>query len=306
MKQHFEKNANIRFFSRMFLSVCAAIFLSPVLAMADVRAPSSAAKTTQVELKADPKKVQAELDGVGVKEHLGEKVDIDHLEFILAADGKKHFLKEFFETGKPVLMNLVYFECPMLCTMVVNGLNDGMKQLDWSVGKQFNVITVSINPNDTAEMAKYKRQNYLKSYLESGHDAGMADKGWNFFTGTEDQIKKLADQLGFEYKYDQVQKEYAHPAVTFVLTPTGVVSRYLYGISGRPTDMRLGLLEASQGKIGNVFDRLLMFCYHYEPNSRGYTLQAVRVMQAGGAAMIFLLGGYLAVFWTRQRKGKTS
>jgi protein SCO1/2 len=118
-------------------------------------------------------------------------------------------------------------------------------------------------------------------------------------------VKKLAAQLGFEYKYDPDQKEYAHPAVTFILTPEGKISRYLYGIQYRPRDLRLALLEASQGKIGNVFDRLLMFCYHYEPNSRGYALQAVRVMQAGGAGTLALLGGYLFLFWKRQRKGKS-
>ena len=292
----------------MFLSVSFGLCLAQNFAVADSRATVTPVqpRSSPVELKADSRKVSAELDGVGIKERLGEKVDLENLEFIYAADGQKHRLKEFFVSGKPVLLNLVYFECPMLCTLVLNSVNDTMKELDWSIGKQFNVITVSINPNDTSEMAKYKRQNYLKSYVASDHDAASAEKGWFFFTGTEDQIKKLADQVGFEYKYDKLQKEYAHPAVTFVLTPEGAVSRYLYGISNRPRDMRLGLLEASKGKIGNVFDRLLMFCYHYEPSARGYTLQAVRVMQAGGAAMFFLFGGYLTVFWTRQRKGKNS
>ncbi len=293
----------------MFLKAFIGLNLAQSFSIAQTQVAQSPATPapTQVELKADTNKVSSELDGVGVKEHLGEKLDLENLEFIYTADGQKHRLKEFFTSGKPVLVNLVYFECPMLCTMVLNSVNDAMKQLDWSIGKEFDVLTVSINPNDTAEMAKYKRQNYIKSYLENGkHDAVAVDKGWKFFTGTEDQIKKLASQLGFEYKYDKRQKEYAHPAVTFVLTPEGVVSRYLYGITNQPRDMRLGLLEASKGKIGNVFDRLLMFCYHYEPSARGYTLQAVRVMQAGGTGMVFLLGGYLTVFWTRQRKGKTS
>ena len=291
------------------LGLCLGLMVQGHVSLAST-APSSVAPIEQVELKADPKKVPDELDGVGIKEHLGQKLELSSLEFIDANDGQKHKLQDYFESGKPTLINLVYFECPMLCTMVLNGVKDGLKNLAWSVGKEFNVLTISINPKDTTDMAMFKRQNYLKSYLEPGelkfnHDEMLASRGWHFLTGTEDQIKKIAEQLGFEYKYDSIQKQYAHPAVTFVLTPEGAVSRYLYGITYQPKDLKLALLEASRGKIGSVFDRLLMFCYHYEPSSRGYTLQAVRVMQAGGVAMLALLGGYLTVFWTRQRKGKT-
>ena len=287
---------------RAFVGVCVGLFL--------MSAVSPRAFTAGVDLKADPKKVPLELDGVGVKEHLGEIIDLK-LKFT-GVDGKAHELGENFQSRKPTLLNLVYFECPMLCTMVLNGLNEGMKGLDWSVGKEFNVVTISIDPKDGVGTAKAKRDAYLNHYL--GKEAGNASEknrsteaafqGWNFYTGDTSTIEKLAGQLGFEYKYDKIQKQFAHPAVTFVLTPEGKISRYLYGITYRPRDLRLALNEASQGKIGNVFDRLLMFCYHYEPSSRGYTLQAVRVMQAGGAGTLALLGGYLIVFWSRQRKGK--
>jgi protein SCO1/2 len=302
VKLHFKKNA----LKIVFVLVAFCFGIS--FAHSGTEVPSSQPKA-QVELKGDPNKVPTELDGVGVKEHLGEKIDLATLEFIDSEDGQKHKLLDFFSSGKPTLLNLVYYECPMLCTMVLNGVKDGIKGLNWSVGKEYNVVTVSINPNDTPAMAKYKRQNYLKSYLEpeaqkTSRDEALAAKGWRFLTGTEDQIKRLASSLGFEYKYDPAQKQYAHPAVTFVLTPEGVVSRYLYGIVYQPKDIKLALLEASQGKIGNVFDRLLMFCYHYEPSSKGYALQAFRVMQAGGAGTVALLGGFLTVFWTRQRKGK--
>lgn len=264
----------------------------------------------QVELKGDPNKTPLELDGVGVKEHLGEKLDLASIEFTDSNDSLKHKLQDYFQSGKPTLINLVYFECPMLCTMVLNGVKDGLKNVSWSAGKEYNILTISINPNDTPALAKFKRENYLKSYLDGAdsrihHDALDAAAGWRFLTGTEDQIKKIAEQLGFEYKYDSFQKQYAHPAVTFVITPDGTISRYLYGITYQPKDLKLALLEASQGKVGSVFDRLLMFCYHYEPSARGYTLQATRVMQAGGVAMLALLGGFYTVFWTRQRKGKT-
>jgi len=271
----------------------------------------SATYSSAVELKADPKKVPYGLENVGVKEHLSEKIDLS-LQFTDSSDQKKHALSEYFENGKPTIINLVYYECPMLCTMVLNGVSDGMKGMDWSVGNQFNVITVSINPKDNADTAEKKRTSYLNHYSKaaeggiSKHSLEQAKAGWHFFTSDEETVKKLADQLGFEYQYDKELGQYAHAAVTFILTPEGMISRYLYGIQYNPRDLKLALLEASRGKVGNVFDRLLMFCYHYEPSARGYSLKAFRVMQLAGLATIAILGGYLGVFWLRQRKGSVS
>jgi protein SCO1/2 len=314
VKRHFEKKSMRGFFIWVLVGTFLGLGMTeghattaPNGASGDVpsgNTHSANEPAVQANLKADPNKVSNELDGVGIEEHLGQTLDLAHLTFTDSGDGKAHTLNEYFQTGKPTIVNLVYFECPMLCTLVLNGIKDGMKDLSWSIGKQYNVLTISINPNDTPALAQVKRDNYIKSYLEKGHDAADANSGWHFLTGKEDQIKKLASGLGFEYKYDTIQKQYAHPAVTFILTPTGEISRYLYGITYQPKDLRLALLEASQGKVGNVFDRFLMFCYHYEPSSRGYALKAVRVMQAAGAAMIAIFGGFLALFWIRQRKGR--
>jgi protein SCO1/2 len=301
VKWQFKQNA----LKSAFVGVCIGFLLVGAAARADVSSKSVTSESKSVSLKADPKKVPIQLADVGIQEHLGSVIDLEHLTFISSDDGKPHLLKEYFQTGRPILLNLVYYECPMLCTLVLNGVMEGMKGLDWSIGKEFNVVTISVNPKDEVETARLKKSAYVKSYIEGKRDEADAMNGWHFFTAEEAQVKKLADQLGFEYKYDPDQKEYAHPAVTFVLTPEGKISRYLYGIQYRPRDLRLGLLEASQGKVGNVFDRLLMFCYHYEPNSRGYAIQAYRLMQAGGIAILALLGGYLFLFWTRQRKGKT-
>lgn len=304
VKRQFMQNA----LKGAFVGVCIGVLSLGTsrgsVAFAETAAPVAKASNTPVELMADQNKVPVQLEGVGVKEHLGEQVDLENLEFISSTDGQPHKLKEFFQSGKPTLVNLVYYECPMLCTLVLNGVLEGLKGLDWSVGEQFNVITISVDPKETSADAAQKQKAYVKSYIESKRDENLAMNGWHFFAAKEDQVKKFASQLGFEYKYDPDQKEFAHPAVTFVLTPEGKISRYLYGIQYRPRDLRLALLEASKGKVGNVFDRLLMFCYHYEPSSRGYTLQAVRVMQAGGMGTLALLGGYLAMFWSRQRKGK--
>lgn len=264
-------------------------------------------KQKQVELKADPKKVPYEMQDVAVKEHLGEKIDLN-LQFTDSADGQKHALKDYFQNGKPTILNLVYYECPMLCTMVLNGLSAGLKGLDWSIGDQFNVLTISIDPKDDIGDAEQKRNVYVKDYLTTAQGSVVSrneattKSGWHFFTADETSVKTLADQLGFGYQYDKFQKQYAHAAVTFVLTPEGSISRYLYGIQYRPRDVRLALLEASRGKVGNVFDRLLMFCYHYEPGTRGYAVKAVQVMKLGGAATVALLGGWLSFFWFSQSR----
>jgi len=287
-----------------------AIFCVLLLGLTDVGfvraqlvAPS---KPAQVELKGDPKKVPQELDGVGVSERLGEKVDLSGILLTDSLDGQQKKLSDFFTSGKPVILNLVYYECPMLCTMVLNGVTDGLKGLQWSVGKEFRMVTVSINHRETSSMALAKKEAYLEEYLDGAkRDADAVKAGWHFLTGTEEQIKKISSQVGFNFKYDAIQKQYAHAAVTFVLTPEGVVSRNLYGVTYQPKDLKLALLEASKGKIGNVLDRLLMFCYHYEPSARGYSLQAFKVMQLGAAFTTLLLGSYLGIFWSRQRKGKT-
>jgi protein SCO1/2 len=295
VKLHFGKNA---IFCVLLLGLA-----GPVSSRADSAQP---AKPAQVELKGDPKKVPQELDGVGVSEHLGEKVDLAGIELTDSVDGKQKKLGEFFTSGKPVILNLVYYECPMLCTMVLNGVTEGIKGLQWSVGKEFRMVTVSINHKESPQMALAKKEAYLEEYFDGAkRDVDAAKSGWHFLTGTEEQIKKIASQVGFNFKYDSFQKQYAHSAVTFVLTPEGVISRYLYGVTYQPKDLKLALLEASKGKIGNVLDRLLMFCYHYEPSARGYSLQAFRVMQLGAALTTLLLGSYLSIFWTRQRKGKT-
>lgn len=289
------------------LSALKSAFFVSILSVAITIATSSF--SFAVDVKGDPNKTPYELQDVGVKEHLGEKVDLD-LQFINSTDNQKHSLREYVQNGKPTILNLVYYECPMLCTMVLNGVTDGMKGMDWSVGNQFNVVTISINPKDDSGDADAKKSVYLDHYVKaaegakSNHSRDQAKTGWQFFTSDEVTVKKLADQLGFQYTYDKQQGQYAHAAVTFVLSPDGMISRNLYGVQYRPRDLRLALLEASRGKVGNVFDRLLMFCYHYEPGARGYSLQAVRVMQLGALATIGILGGYIAVFFLRQNRKK--
>ena len=236
-----------------------------------------------------------ELSGVQVVEHLGDYVPMD-LQFT-DDQGRSVKLDDYFHHGKPVLLVLAYYECPMLCNLVMNGVTEGIKNLEWIPGKDYEIVTVSINPKDSVFMAAAKKQNYVKSLNMPG-----AENGWHFLVGPESQSKALAEAVGFEYKYLPDNGQYAHPAVIFLLGPDGKISRYLYGITFSQQDLKLGLLEASEGKIGNTIDKVILFCYHYDPDAKGYVLLAGNVMKVGGVVTFVLLAGFLGLFWIRERR----
>ena len=236
------------------------------------------------------------LKDVGITEHLGQSVAISELQF-KDENARAVHLGDYFKKGRPVILNLTYFGCPNLCTFVLNGMVNSLKQVEWTPSQQYEIVTVSFDPSEGPDLAAPKRLSYLRSFGKRG-----AEEGWHFLTGSADQIKKLADEVGFRYKYVPEEKQFAHSAALFVLTPEGKISRYLYGIEFPPTDVKLALLEASNGKIGNVVDRILLFCYRYDAQTRKYSVYLTRVMRAGGAGTVLIFGGFLAVFWNRQRK----
>lgn len=241
--------------------------------------------------------VPDELKDSGVIEHLG--ADIAPADYRLTdEEGRSVQLSDFFKRGKPVLLTLVYYQCPNLCNFMLNGLVSSLKSLDWSVGDQFDIVAVSIDPTETPELARRKKEAYLRAYGRMS-----AEVGWHFLTGSEDQVRKLAAAVGFGYKFVPEEKQYAHSAVIPVLTSSGVISRYLYGIEFRKSDLRLAVLEASHGKVGSVVDRLLLFCYRYDPKTRKYSVYLNSLMQVGCGLTVLIFGGYLAIFWRRQRKG---
>lgn len=224
----------------------------------------------------------AELRGIDVEEHLGEKIPLN-IRFI-NEDGNPVALAEYFHDEKPVMLVLAYYECPMLCTLVLNGITEGMRHLKLKPGRDFNVLTISIDPEETYDLAAAKKDRYLQALGQPD-----AVEGWNFFVGEEKQIRTVADALGFKYYYDEERDEYAHPAVVFLLTPDGEISRYLYGIEFTEKDLRLGLLEAAQGRIGSTLDRLILYCYHYDPDAEGYTLFAMNIMRVGGVLTLVII-----------------
>ncbi len=236
-----------------------------------------------------------ELRGIDVSERLGGSVPLN-LRFA-DENGRQVELRDVFVQGKPVVLTLAYYECPMLCTFVLNALSKAVAELDWQPGDEYQMLTVSIDPEETPALAAAKR----KVYVDSLNKGDIGD-GWRFWVGRQTEITSLAESVGFEYYYDARQDEFAHPAVVFVLTPEGVISRYLYGIDYRSKDLRLSLLEAGEGKIGSLMDRVILFCYHYDPMGKKYTLMAMNVMRLGGLITVTFLGFFLAGLWLRERR----
>jgi protein SCO1/2 len=232
-----------------------------------------------------------ELEEVGVTEHLNGQVDLN-LTFI-AEDGYPHALKEYFHAGRPVVLNLVYYSCKMLCNVVLNAQVQSLRKIDWTPGEQYEIVTVSIDPAENFQLAREKKASYLESY-------GRPAPGWHFLADNAGNVRKLARQVGFGYKFDEGTAQYAHPAVVFVLTPEGKVSRYLYGVQFKPLDVRLALTEAGKGNFG-VTDRILLFCYHYDPAAKGYVPFAQNIMKSGGILTLLLMGFFLYRLWRRER-----
>ncbi len=238
-----------------------------------------------------------ELQGIDVVEHLGDSI---HRELAFRDEnGRLVKLRQAVDGAQPIILSLAYYECPMLCTFVLNGLAKGVQELAWTPGKEFRMITISIDPRETAELAKSKRDRYLASLQKF-----VPDDGWQFWTGDSISIKAIADDVGFHFRYDQDRDEYAHPAVVFVLTPDGVISRYLYGIEFKERDLRLSLVEASDGKIGSTLDRLILYCYHYDPDAKGYVLFAQNIMKLGGMTSVVILALFVGTLWRREQNRK--
>lgn len=239
--------------------------------------------------------VPPQLEEVGVEEHLDAKLPLD-LEF-RDEYGAVVRLGDYFDGVKPVILTLNYYKCPMLCGLQLNGFLDGLRGLDWTPGVEFEVVTVSINPLETPALAAEKKQNYMKRY-----ERPAAAKGWHFLTGQEPAIRRLASTLGFGYTYDRSTGEYAHAAALFVITPDGRVARYLYGIEYPKRRLRLALLEASEGKIGSTIDQIILYCFHYDPDSRRYSPVAMNIMRLGGSATALILGLTLGGYWLREAR----
>jgi protein SCO1/2 len=231
---------------------------------------------------------------IGLDQRLGEQVPLD-LTF-KNARGETIRLADLVH-DRPVILSLVYFRCPMLCTQVLNGVLKTSQSLSLDLGDDYDIISVSIDPRETSEQAAKKKERYVASYRRDG-----ADRGWHFLTGEQTQIERLAAAVGYRYEYDPRSDQYAHPSGIVVLTPTGRIARYYYGIDYPPRDVRLGLVESSAGSIGTPVDQILLLCFHYDPATGKYGLVISRVLQAAGTATALALGGYLLAMYRIERR----
>ncbi len=233
------------------------------------------------------------LEGVGIDQKLNAQIPLElafHDEY-----GRQVRLSSFFGE-RPVLLALVYYQCPMLCTQVLNGVEMSLKAISFNPGRDFEVVVVSFDPNDTPELAAAKKRNYLRRY-------GRPDtaNGWHFLTGEPANIKALTDAAGFRYRWDAASRQFAHASGIFLLTPEGRISRYFYGVEYPPRDLRLGLVEASRRKIGNAVDALLLFCYHYDPATGKYGALVMNILRLGAGAFLALGAVAFYFLWRRTR-----
>jgi protein SCO1/2 len=238
------------------------------------------------------------MQGVGIDQNLNAQIPLA-LTF-QDETGQAVRLGQYFR-DKPVVLALVYYECPGLCDLVLNGLSHAMGQMSLNIGSDYDVVVVSFNPQETWQLAAAKKANYVEKYQRAG-----AKQGWHFLTGHEDAIKKLTSTVGFHYNWDPVSKQFAHASGIMVLTPEGKIARYFYGIEYKPRDLRLGLVEASANKIGTTADQVLLFCYHYDPMTGKYGVIIAQVTQVLGTATVLALGGFVFIMIRRERHSHTA
>ena len=235
------------------------------------------------------------LQGVGIDQRLDRQLPLD-LMFKDEA-GRDVALSSFFRTGKPVVLALVYYRCPMLCTQILSGLGSSLKAMTLNPGQDFEVVSVSFDPADTPETAAARKQTYLKRYNRPN-----TANGFHFLTGTEESIKALTSAVGFRYRYDAATDQFAHASGIMIATPEGRLSRYFYGVEYAPRDVRLGLVEASANKIGSPVDQVLLFCFHYDPATGKYGAVAINLLRISGAAFVLIGGAFLLVMLKREKR----
>ncbi len=234
------------------------------------------------------------LTGVTIEQRLNSQLPLDAT--FKDENGQKVELGKYF--GKrPVVLALVYYECPMLCTQILNGMVRAAKVLTFTPGKDYDVVAISFDARETPKQALLKKTVYMKDY---GHPETA--NGWHFLTGDPDAIKRVTDAVGFKYRWDVYTATFAHASAIYVLTPEGKLSKYFYGVDYSPKDMRLGLVEASANQIGTAVDQVLLFCYHFDPTSAKYTFLAMGILRAAGAATVLLLGGFVFIMLRRDRQ----
>ncbi|HYC00926.1 MAG TPA: SCO family protein [Candidatus Limnocylindrales bacterium] len=234
------------------------------------------------------------LQGVDFQQRLGEQLPLQTP--FVDENGKQVMLGDYFGS-RPVILVMAYYECPMLCTLVLNGTVKALRPMSFTAGDEFDVVVISIDPTETPELARKKKDVYLESYERRGSGGG-----WHFLTGTEQSIRAVADAAGFSYRYLPQTGDYAHAAGIIVATPQGRLARYLYGIEYSSRDIRLALVEAAEEKIGNLVDALMLFCFRYDASIGKYSTEAMAAVRAGGVATLIALLGFIVLSRRHERR----
>ena len=237
------------------------------------------------------------LEGVDVHEKLGAALILD-LGFKDSL-GRDVMLGDYFDGTLPVILTLNYSDCPMLCSLILNGLVKSLKQIDLVLGKDYRIVTVSLNPNEKPARAHATQQRYLAQYARP-----ESLNGWVVLTGSANNIKAVAHSVGFEYAYNEARDEYVHPSAFVIAMPDGHIARYIYGIEYLPDTLRLSLVEASEGKVGTTLDRILLYCFHYDETEGRYAPVAMNIMRLTGGVGALLLGGFLLLLWRGELRKK--
>ena len=272
--------------------IIALAFTAAAAAWAQPAQPAPAQPSAMRNPDSKPAPLPAGLQGVTIEQNLNHQVPLNLVfrdEF-----GRSLPLSTYFSGHKPVLLALVYYTCPMLCNLVLTGMESSLRAISLNPGRDFEVVAVSFDPRDTPEIAAAKRANYLQRYRRPD-----TANGWHFLTGDEANIQALTSAVGFRYKLDPATGQYAHASAIMILTPDGKLSRYFYGVEYAPRDVRLGLVEASQDKIGSPVDQILLFCYHYDPATGKYGAIAMNMVRFAGAIFVLICGGFLLIAWRR-------
>jgi protein SCO1/2 len=237
------------------------------------------------------------LKSVGIEQKLNEQLPLS-AEF-KDENGNVVRLGDYFGKEKPVILALVYYECPMLCNEVLNGLTGSLKGISFDAGKEFEVVAISfdVRENDKPDLAKNKKASYLNRYGRPG-----ADNGWHFLTGTQSEIDRVTQAVGFNYQFDEATNQFAHAGGVMIITPEGKISRYLYGIDYAPKDLKFSLMDSAEGKIGNPAEQLYLYCFHYDPSTGKYGLTILKLLRLMAIATVVGIGAMLLVFWRSNKK----
>jgi len=237
------------------------------------------------------------LKTVGIEQKLGDMLPLDTE--LKDENGNAVQLGTYFNLGRPIVITFVYYECPMLCNQALNGLTGSLKGVSFDAGKEFDVVAISFDSreNDIADLAKNKKASYMERYGRPG-----TEKGWHFLTGDQAAIDKITSAAGFSYKWDEKSNQFAHAAAIMIVTPEGKLSRYLYGIDYSPKDVKFGIMESAESKVGSVSEKLLLYCFHYDPSTGKYGLAVLRGMRIVGVLTLLGMGTMIFAFWRKNKQ----